>query len=370
MLRRRGFAGELTLLSNDTDPPCDRPNLSKEYLAGEAPPEWIPLKPAQFYRDNGIDLRLQTTITQIKPRERRIVSAAGDVLAYDALLLATGASPISLKGFDHAKVHLLRTVRDAEALIAAAASARRVVIIGAGFIGLETAASLRTRGLQVDVITPDAAPLVRALGDEVARLVRSIHEEHGVRFHVDQTAERYDGTRVYLKGGKTLDADLVVLGVGVRPNTELAANAGLSVSDGIEVDGFLRTSDPGIFAAGDAASFPDALDGARARVEHWAVAERQGQVAAVNMLGGAERYEATPFFWSAHCGQSLRYVGHAPKWDKVAIDGSVAARDFTVRYSREGRLLAAATLNRDRENLEVEQILDSARREARAQAAH
>jgi NADPH-dependent 2,4-dienoyl-CoA reductase/sulfur reductase-like enzyme/nitrite reductase/ring-hydroxylating ferredoxin subunit len=370
MLRRQGFDGEITLLSGDTDPPCDRPNLSKEYLTGEAPREWLPLKPAEFYRDNGIDIRLQTTIAQIKPTERRIVSATGDVIAYDVLLLATGASPIRLKGFDHAKVHLLRTVRDAEALIAAAAHARRVVIIGAGFIGLETAASLRTRGLQIDVITPDAAPLVRTLGDEVARLVRSVHEEHGVRFHFNQTAAGYDGKHVHLKGGKTLGADLVVLGVGVRPNTELAANAGLSVSDGIEVDEFLRTSDPAIFAAGDVASFLDDLNGIRARIEHWAVAERQGQVAAVNMLGSAERYEATPFFWSAHYGQSLRYVGHAPKWDKVAIDGSVAARDFTARYSREGRLLAAATLNRDHENLELEQILDRARREARAQAAH
>jgi NADPH-dependent 2,4-dienoyl-CoA reductase/sulfur reductase-like enzyme len=352
------------LLSGDADPPCDRPNLSKDYLAGGAPPEWIPLKPPEFYRDNSIDLRTGVTIARIDPKQRQIVSAAGDVLNYDALLLATGASPVRLKGFDHPKVHVLRTLRDADALIAAAAQARRVVVIGAGFIGLETAAALRTRGLEVDVVTPDTLPLARVLGDEIARLIRALHEARGVRFHLGQTAERFDGRRVRLKGGMALDADLVVLGVGVRPNTELAVEAGLSVSNGIQVDTHLQTSVPGIFAAGDVAGFPDALSGARVRVEHWAVAERQGQVAAINILGGAERYETTPFFWSAHYDESLRYVGHAPKWDKIEIGGSIEARDFTARYSFEGRLLAAVSLNRDRENLEIEQTLDRARHEA------
>jgi len=369
MLRRRGFAGELALLSGDSDPPCDRPNLSKDYLAGGAPPEWIPLKPPEFYRDNGIDLRLGTAIARIDVKQRQIVSTAGDVIAYEALLLATGASPIRLKGFDHPKVHVLRSLRDADALIAAAAQARRVVVIGAGFIGLETAAALRARGLEVDIVTPDALPLARILGEEIARLIRALHEARGVRFHLGQTAERFDGRRVRLKGGKALDADLVVLGVGVRPNTELAVKTGLAVSNGVDVDAHLQTSVPGIFAAGDVASFPDALSGARVRIEHWAVAERQGQIAAVNMLGGAERYEATPFFWSAHYDESLRYVGHAPKWDKIETDGSIAARDFTARYSFEGRLLAAVSLNRDRENLEIERTLDRARHEAGIRAA-
>lgn len=369
MLRRRGFAGELALLSGDSDPPCDRPNLSKDYLAGGAPPEWIPLKPPEFYRDNGIDLRLGTAIARIDVKQRQIVSTAGDVIAYEALLLATGASPIRLKGFDHPKVHVLRSLRDADALIAAAAQARRVVVIGAGFIGLETAAALRARGLEVDIVTPDALPLARILGEEIARLIRALHEARGVRFHLGQTAERFDGRRVRLKGGKALDADLVVLGVGVRPNTELAVKTGLAVSNGVDVDAHLQTSVPGIFAAGDVASFPDALSGARVRIEHWTVAERQGQIAAVNMLGGAERYEATPFFWSAHYDESLRYVGHAPKWDKIETDGSIAARDFTARYSFEGRLLAVVSLNRDRENLEIERTLDRARHEAGIRAA-
>lgn len=362
MLRRRGYDGSLTLLSSDQAPPCDRPNLSKDYLAGEAPPEWIPLKALKFYRDNRIDLRLQTTVAEIEPRERRVVTASGETLSYDALLLATGASPIRLDGFDHPGAHTLRSLADADALIAAAAKAQRAVVIGAGFIGLETAAALRSRGLDVDVVTPDEAPLVRVLGPEVGRLVRAIHEEHGVRFHLGQSAERFDGARVHLKGGQTLGADLVVVGVGVRPNTELAAQAGLAVSKGVEVDAFMRTSDPNIYAAGDIAAFPDGPSGQRARVEHWVVAERQGQVAALNMLGGSERYAATPFFWSAHYNQTFRYVGYAPGWDKVDVDGSIAARDFTARYSRGGRLLAAVSLNRDRENLEIEQQLDAARR--------
>ena len=364
MLRRQGFAGDLTMISGDADPPVDRPNLSKDYLSGEAPSEWIPLKPAGFYDENRIDLRLETTIARIEAKERRLISAGGEAFAYDALLLATGASPIRLKGFESEKVHVLRTLRDADALIAAAAGARRVVVIGAGFIGLEAAASLRTRGLEVDVVTPDAAPLVGVLGEQIAGFVRSIHEAHGVRFHLQQSAERFDGERVHLKGGQTLKADAVVMGVGVRPNADLAAGAGLKISDGVEVDAFLRTSDAAIFAAGDVAAFPDALSGVRARIEHWTVAERQGQVAAINMLGGEEAYVTTPFFWSAHYDKSLRYVGYAPKWDKVEIDGSIAAANFTARYRSNGRLLAAVSLNRDRENLEIEQSLEAARREA------
>lgn len=368
MLRRRGFSGELVMLSSDAHPPCDRPNLSKDYLAGEAPPEWIPLKGDDFYRENGIDLRLGTTAAEIKRQERCVVSSKGDSIAYDALLLATGASPIRLAGFDDAKTHALRTLTDADALIAAAAKAKRAVIIGAGFIGLETAASLRTRGLDVDLVTPAAAPLVRVLGEEVGRFVQAVHEENGVRFHFGQTAESYDGAHVRLKGGRTLAADLVVVGVGVRPNVELAERAGLAVSNGVEVDAFLRSGDAAIFAAGDIAAFPDALSRTRARIEHWVAAERQGQVAAVNMLGGAERYDEAPFFWSAHYHHTLRYVGYAPKWDRVEIDGSVKARDFTARYSLGGRLLAAVSLNRDLENLEIEQNLNTERRKAHAQA--
>lgn len=365
MLRRSGFGGELTLLSSDNSPPCDRPNLSKDYLAGEAPPEWIPLKPPEFYRDNKIDLRLQTPVAEIRPRERHVVLAQGVDVPYDRLLLATGASPIQLSGFDQPNAYTLRTLADADALIAGAAVARRAVIIGAGFIGLETAAALRTRGIEVDVVTPDAAPLARVLGEDIAGFVRTIHEEHGVRFHLEQMAERFDGARVHLKQGQMLDAELVVVGVGVRPSADLAAKAGLAVSNGVEVDAFLRTSDPHIYAAGDVAAFPDALTGERARVEHWVVAERQGQVAALNMLGHSQRYETTPFFWSAHYDQSLRYVGYAPHWDKLEIDGSLAAREFTARYSRDGRLIAAVSLNRDRENLEIERTLDMARRAAR-----
>jgi NADPH-dependent 2,4-dienoyl-CoA reductase/sulfur reductase-like enzyme/nitrite reductase/ring-hydroxylating ferredoxin subunit len=364
MLRRRGFDGDLTVVSSDADPPIDRPNLSKDYLAGNAPPDWIPMKPADFYRDNRIGLKLATTFAEIDRQGRQAKTATGEVFGYDALLLATGASPIRLKGFEHPAVHVLRTLKDADALIGAASRAKKAAIIGAGFIGLETAASRRSRGLEVDVVAPEAVPLLKVLGEEVGRLVQAIHEEHGVRFHLGESAERFDGAKLYLKGGKTIEADLMVMGVGVRPNIELAAKVGLTVSNGVEVDAFLRTSDPAIFAVGDIAAFPDALSGARARVEHWVVATQQGQIAAINMLGGAERYERAPFFWSAHYDQSLRYIGFAPAWDKVEIDGSIAKRDFTARYRQAGKLLAAASLNRDHENLEIEQQLDAARREA------
>lgn len=364
-LRREGFGGELTMFSSDPDLPLDRPNLSKDYLAGEAPPEWIPLKPADFYRDNGIELRLSASVARIEPAKREVVTARGEAFGYDKLLMATGASPIRLKGFDHPRVYVLRTLQDADRLIAATTGARRAVVIGAGFIGLETAGALRTRGLEVDVVAPEAAPLAKVLGPDVAAFVRAAHEERGVRFHLERSASHFDGALVHMQGAEApLPADLVVMGVGVRPNIELAQAAGLSVSNGVEVDSAMRTSDPHIYAAGDIAAFPYPAGGARARVEHWVVAERQGQAAAINMLGGAEDYLAAPFFWSAHYDQSLRYVGYAAHWDRVDIDGSIEARDFTAKYYAGGRLLAAASLNRDRENLSYEREIEAANKAA------
>ncbi|MBA3812341.1 MAG: FAD-dependent oxidoreductase [Caulobacteraceae bacterium] len=359
MLRRRGYGGALTLLSADPAPPCDRPNLSKDYLAGTAPEDWIPLKPEAFYAEHAIDLRLGVEVERIDIAAREAVANSGERFGYDALLLATGAEPIRLMGpgFERPNVHLLRTLTDARAIIAAAAQVRVVAVVGASFIGLEVAASLRARGLEVHVVAPEGIPLERVMGPEIGRFIRALHEGKGVRFHLGQSVESFDGERLSLAGGSEIAADAVVLGVGVRPRTQLAVGAGLTVDDGVIVDRAMRTSAPGVYAAGDIARYPDPLTGQGARTEHWVSAERQGQIAARNMLGEDAAPSAAPFFWSNHYDLAIRYAGHAPDWDAVEIDGDLEARDATARYFKAGRLVAAASIGRDRENLEIAEAL-------------
>jgi NADPH-dependent 2,4-dienoyl-CoA reductase/sulfur reductase-like enzyme/nitrite reductase/ring-hydroxylating ferredoxin subunit len=362
MLRREGYARPVTVLSADDAGPYDRPNLSKDYLAGNAPEEWIPLRPPEFYAEHGIELKLGARATAIDTKTREVRLADGGSHRYGALLLATGAMPVRLAipGADLPHIHYLRTLADSRALIAAATAARRAVVIGASFIGLEVAASLRTRGLEVHVVAPETHPMERVLGREVGDLVRKVHEEHGVLFHLGTTPASFDRNRVTLQSGEQLDADFVVVGVGVRPETVLAEQAGIAVDRGVEVDAYLETSVPGIWAAGDIARWPDRLTGEKIRIEHWVVAERQGQTAARNMLGARERFDAAPFFWTQQHDLVLNYVGHAAKWDRIEIDGSLAAKDCTVTYQEGGRKLAVLTIGRDRDSLAAEIELEDA----------
>jgi NADPH-dependent 2,4-dienoyl-CoA reductase/sulfur reductase-like enzyme/nitrite reductase/ring-hydroxylating ferredoxin subunit len=362
MVRRQGYDGPVTLISADSDPPVDRPNLSKDFLAGEAQDDWIPLWPNDFYAEQRIEMVLGRRVVSIDPARRTLRLDNGAEHTYGALLLATGADPVRLTipGASEDQVHYLRSFADSRAIVQRVANARRVVVVGAGFIGLEVAASLRTRGIAVDVVAPDSAPLERVMGPEVGKFIRSLHEARGVVFHLGQTVARVDGRKVTLSGGGTLDAEFLIVGVGVRPEVAIAEQAGLAVDRGIVVNEYLETSVPGIFAAGDAARWPDPLTGERIRVEHWVVAERQGQAAARNMLGARERFDAVPFFWSQHYDIAIRYVGHAERWDDVVIDGSLDAQDCSVEYRRGGRTLAVATIGRDRANLEAEVRLEMA----------
>ncbi len=356
MLRRQRYEGEIVMLSSDDAPPVDRPNLSKDYLAGSAPEEWTPLRDPGFYSENAIDLRLKTTASRIDNARREVTLANGDNVPFDRLLLATGAEPVrlSIPGAKPSDVHVLRTLADSRAIIERAKTARRAVVLGASFIGLEVAAALRARDIEVHVVAPEERPMERILGPGLGRFVQALHEEHGVVFHLRDKASGFEGGRLTLEGGTVLEADLVVAGVGVRPRVELAEASGLALDRGVSVDAYLETSSPGIFAAGDIARWPNSHSGAAIRVEHWVVAERQGQIAALNMLGRRERYADAPFFWSQHYDVPINYVGHAETWDELAVEGDIAARDCLVRMKRQGRTLAAASIFRDVQSLEAE----------------
>jgi NADPH-dependent 2,4-dienoyl-CoA reductase/sulfur reductase-like enzyme/nitrite reductase/ring-hydroxylating ferredoxin subunit len=363
MLRRHDFRGGIVMLSNDDATPVDRPNLSKDYLAGTAPEDWLPLRADDFYSESGIELRLKSNVGSIDARAREVALADGSRIAYDRLLLATGAEPVrlSIPGADRPHVHILRSVADSRAIVEAAKAARRAVVIGASFIGLEVAASLRTRGLEVHVVAPESRPMERILGPEMGDFIRSLHEEHGVLFHLGNTPVEIDDKQVKLNDGGSLAADLVVMGVGVRPRLDLAERAGLAIGRGVMVNGFLETSAPGVFAAGDIARWPDPHTGQAIRVEHWVVAERQGQTAALNMLGLREAFDAVPFFWSQHYDIPINYLGHAESWDEIAIEGDVAGKDCLLRYKQKGRTLAVASIFRDVANLQAEVVMERTR---------
>jgi NADPH-dependent 2,4-dienoyl-CoA reductase/sulfur reductase-like enzyme len=341
-LRHEGYGGPITLLSADGDMPCDRPNLSKDYLAGTAPDDWIPLRDAAFYQQLVIDLRLGTRATAIDTQRRTVRTQDGSALPFGALLIAAGAQPITLDvpGATLPHVHYLRSLADSRSLIQAAMQAKRAVVIGASFIGLEVAASLRNQQLEVDVVAPEPIPMERIMGSDIGTLIRTIHEEHGVRFHLLNKVRAISEREVRLESGATIEADLVVIGIGVRPALELAEQAGLTLDRGIAVDQYLQTSVPGIFAAGDVARWPDPHSDQKIRVEHWVVAERQRQIAALNMLGRKQQpFDAVPFFWSMHYDMSISYVGHAEGWDSLVVQGSIEKRDCRVAFIRSGRIL-------------------------------
>jgi apoptosis-inducing factor 3 len=359
-LRRLGCTGAIKLIGDETPGPVDRPNLSKDYLAGTAPEEWLPLRTREFYEEIDVDLRIGDAAGELDPTRKIVTLASGSTLSYDALLLAAGAKPVRLplESTTAPRVFTLRTLTDAHDIIAAASTARRAVVIGSSFIGLEAAASLRARGLEVDVVSRDRLPLERVLGEEVGRFVQQLHEAHGVRFHLDASPRGISPQGVELADGRTLPSDLVVLGVGVRPRTELAEKAGLRVDNGVVVDSFLRTSAPGIWAAGDLARYPEPRLGTRVRIEHWVVAQRQGQAVAQDMVGLGAPFRDVPFFWSQHYDVTLAYVGHADSWDAVEVAGSLATHDATVIYRRAGRALAVVTVGRDRQSLAIEAALE------------
>ncbi len=362
MLRRRGYAGPVKLLSSDADGPYDRPNLSKDYLAGNAPEEWIPLRPPEFYGEKKLELQTRARVTAIDPAKQELTVEGLPKQKYGALLIATGAEPVWLPipGAELRHVFVLRTLADTRRILKQLDPAKRVVLLGAGFIGLEVAAALRARKISVEIIAPEAVPLERVVGKEAGQFLRALHEKNGVRFHLGTTAKEITPSSVRLSNGEELEADLVIMAVGVKPSMSLAEAAGLRVDHGLVVNEFLETSHPGIWAAGDVACFPDARSGQPVRVEHWVVAQRMGQTAALNILGARRPFVDPAFFWSVQYDTTFSYVGHAEGWDEARVEGSLESRDAAIRYLRGGKTAALLTIGRDKESLAVELELEKA----------
>ena len=351
----------VVVLSDEDHAPYDRTILTKDYLDGKFGDDRLPISKVDL-AGLGVELRLSTAVSRIDRGRHEVVIEGGEALPYAKLLIATGAAPKrpDLPGADADHVRVLRSLADCRAVLARIGAAKTVVLLGASFIGLETAASLRSRGLAVTVVSPEEAPTAKVFGDAVSEAVMEAHRGKGVEFRLGREATAIGARHVTLDDGSRLPADLVVLGIGVEPRTGLAEAAGLTVADGIVVDANLRTSDPDVYAAGDVARWPDPHTGRDIRVEHWVVAQRQGQAAAANMLGQPTPFAEVPFFWSKHFDLSLRYVGHAGEGDRPAVDGSPAKRDAAVTFSRDGRVEAVATIGRDLESLEREAAMERA----------
>ena len=360
MLRNKGYGGPMTLVGDEPPGPVDRPNLSKDYLAGTTPEDWIPLRSREYYESIHVEMISGDPAVRIDPAGREATLRSGRVLKFGALLLATGAEPrsLSIAGAGLPHVLRLRTLADSRAIINQSQRAKRCVVIGASFIGLEVAASLRHRGLEVTVVGQGPVPLAKVFGTELGRWIQDLHEQNGVRFLLGVTPQTIREDRVELSDGQSIEAELVVLGVGVSPRTALAEGCGLKVDNGVIVDETLRSSAPDIYAAGDVARYPDPISGERVRIEHWVLAERQGQAVARAMLGIGHAFRDVPFFWSQHYDVAISYVGHASSWDDLEIRGNLAARDASAIYRRNGRVIAVATIGRDHLSLAVEAALE------------
>jgi NADPH-dependent 2,4-dienoyl-CoA reductase/sulfur reductase-like enzyme/nitrite reductase/ring-hydroxylating ferredoxin subunit len=371
-LREEGFRGNVVMITRENHAPYDRPNLSKDYLHGHAEPEWMPLRPDEFFSEHGINLVLNREVTRVDARTKTIKFESGETMDYDALLVATGGAPVRLNipGSDLKDICVLRSFADADSIIETARRSRRAVVVGASFIAMEAAYSLRERGLEVTVVAPSKEPFETTLGAEVGAVFRRLHESHGVNFKLGSIVYRFEGSHnveaVTLDNGESIETDMVVVGAGVRPVTHFIEGVELDDAGGIVVDSRLRAAD-GIYAAGDIASFKDPRTGERVRIEHWRTAQQQGRAAARNMLGRDIAFEGVPFFWTRQFDVALLYVGHAKSWDEIIYRGDVSSHDFLAFYVRGDRVLAVAGMNRDRDIAAAEELMRLGRMPTREQ---
>jgi NADPH-dependent 2,4-dienoyl-CoA reductase/sulfur reductase-like enzyme/nitrite reductase/ring-hydroxylating ferredoxin subunit len=361
-LREDAFTGRVVLITRENHLPYDRPNLSKEYLQGNAEPGWLPLRSEDFFVEHDIEVIRGREIKHIDATLRKITFADNETLVGDALLLATGGEPRKLpfQSKAHENVFLLRSYDDSEAIISAAEKGKRAVVIGASFIGMEVASSLRARGCEVTVVAPDEVPFQKILGPQIGRLFQDIHQEHGVKFKLGTSVSGFDNERkvsaAMLEDGERLDADLVVVGVGVKPNTDFIEGLVMHQDGGVIVDEYMCAAE-GVYAAGDIAYFPNPLTRQHQRIEHWRTAMQQGRIAAHNMAGKETQYDSVPFFWTRQFDVGLLYVGHAQRWEEIIYHGDLYTRDFLAFYVKENRVLAVAGMNRDQEMAAAEELM-------------
>jgi 3-phenylpropionate/trans-cinnamate dioxygenase ferredoxin reductase subunit len=350
-LRHDGFEGEVVLLGEEPVRPYERPPLSKGYLQGVAGVEKVFVHDESYYDDHDIDLRLSSPVSAIDTQRREVVLGSAERIGYDAVLITTGSAPrrLSVPGADLDGVGYLRDLADADRLRAAIGSSSRIVVIGAGWIGCEVAASARQLGAEVAIVEPAQLPLERVLGPELGRFYRDVHSDHGVDLHLAMGVEALRGSgaveEVRLADGTVLQADLVVVGVGVLPRVELAETAGLALDNGIVTDEHLATSVAGVFAAGDVARAWHPVLGRPIRLEHWSSALNQGPVAAKNMLGIPTPYKRIPYFFSDQYDVGMEYSGYATEWDEVVFRGDPVSREFIAFWLKDGRLAAGMNLN-------------------------
>ncbi|HJS96985.1 MAG TPA: FAD-dependent oxidoreductase [Solirubrobacteraceae bacterium] len=366
-LRDRGFDGRVVLIGAEPERPYERPPLTKDYLRGESPREKAYVHDANFYTEHEIDLLTSTTVATIDPSASRITLAGGRELGFARLLLTTGAEPrrIAIPGADLTGVHYLRSLADCDQLRDRIDAGGHAVVVGAGWIGSEFAASARQRGLEVTVIDPLALPNERIFGPEIGAFYRDIHAQHGVELLLGDGVESFEGdravSRVRTAGGRAVDCDFVVVGIGVVPRVELAEDAGLAIDNGVVVDERLRTSAPNVFAAGDIARASHPFFGERIRVEHWANALNQGPAAARAMLGEPVSFDRIPYFFSDQYDVGMEYSGYARQWDEVVFRGDRDAGEFIAFWLQDDRVIAGMNVNVWDVNEHVQALIRSRR---------
>ena len=355
-LRQEGFDGRVVLIGAELRAPYERPPLSKQYLRGEVSFEQALVRAPNFYDDNDIETRFGVRATGVHAAEQVVELEGGERVSYDKLLIATGGRNrrFPIPGLDLQGVYDLRTVDDCDRIRAESTPGRRAVVVGMGFIGSEVAASLRQLGVDVVVVERDPVPLRRVLGEEVGRVMEGIHRDHGATLIFEDTVAALEGEggrvgRVRTGHGRLIECDFVVVGLGIEPVTELLADTGAEIDNGIVVDEFCRTGVEGIYAAGDVANHYHPVFGQRIRVEHWQNALKQGPAAARSMLGKGDRYEEIPWFWSDQYDANLQYAGYHTEWDELVVRGSMEERNFLAFYRKSGRVLATVSVNRGRD---------------------
>jgi 3-phenylpropionate/trans-cinnamate dioxygenase ferredoxin reductase component len=354
-LREEGFDGRVVLIGAEPQLPYDRPPLSKNYLRGVTPFEKTLLRPADFYRERDIEMRLGTTVTRVDAEKRTVALHDGERLEFDQLLIATGGKNrrFPIPGIDLPGVYDLRTVADADRIREAMARGGRAVVVGMGFIGAEVAAALRQSGLDVVAIEPFKTPLYRALGEEIGRVVEGLHRDNGVEMILDDAVTAFEGAgkveRVVTRNGRRIDCSLAVFGLGIEPATELVAGTPVRVDNGIVVDDQCRTNVPGIFAAGDVANHYHPVCGRQMRVEHWQNGVKQGAAAARSMLGRGQTYDEVHWFWSDQFDANIQYAGFHAAWDQIVVRGSLESRKFLAFYLTGGRVESVVAINQGRD---------------------